>query len=111
MEFAAPSQSLCRTAEKNQRFPLNCVQVLARSCELPRKKRLHRQKQKHKCQQRFDIRRLAIYTDGAAFHTGQNLRRDRFIRDKLRTGSPPWTVVELRVQDLAKGGLLIQELM
>jgi hypothetical protein len=31
-------------------------------------------------------RRLAIYIDGAAFHTGRNLRRDRSIRERLRHG-------------------------
>ncbi len=51
-------------------------------------------------------RRLAIYVDGAAFHTGTNLRRDRYIRDRLRNGSPPWTVVELRANDLGRGAEL-----
>jgi hypothetical protein len=45
-------------------------------------------------------RRLAIYIDGAAYHRGANLRRDRAIRDRLRAGSPPWTVVELTAKDL-----------
>ncbi|MHB1161801.1 MAG: helicase-related protein [Chloroflexota bacterium] len=56
-------------------------------------------------------RRLAIYIDGAAFHTGANLRRDRFIRRRLREGNPPWRVVELRAADLAKGKGLVEELM
>ena len=47
-------------------------------------------------------RRLAIYIDGAAFHVGQRLRRDRFIRDRLRHGNPPWRVEELRAADLCK---------
>ena len=55
-------------------------------------------------------RRLAIYIDGAAFHTGQNLRRDRWIRDRLRNGTPPWTVVELRAADLAEGKALVEEI-
>ncbi len=55
-------------------------------------------------------RRLAIYVDGAAFHTGARLRRDRFIRNRLREGQPPWTVVELRAADLARGATLVQEL-
>ena len=55
-------------------------------------------------------RRLAIYIDGAAFHTGQNLRRDRWIRDRLRNGTPPWTVVELRAADLAQGKALVEEI-
>lgn len=47
-------------------------------------------------------KRLAIYIDGAAFHVGERLRRDRWIREKLRNGSPPWTVVELRAKDLSR---------
>ena len=45
-------------------------------------------------------KRIAIYIDGAQFHVGQNLRRDRFIRDKLRGLNPPWKVIELRIRDL-----------
>ncbi len=45
-------------------------------------------------------RRLAIYIDGVSFHTGRNLRRDRYIRDRLRNGNPAWNVVELHAQDL-----------
>jgi hypothetical protein len=55
-------------------------------------------------------RRLAIYVDGAAFHVGQNLRRDRYIRQRLRNGSPPWRIVELRSADLARGRSLVDEL-
>ncbi len=55
-------------------------------------------------------RRLAIYVDGAAFHTGARLRRDRIIRNRLREGSPTWNVVELRAADLARGAALVQEL-
>lgn len=43
---------------------------------------------------------IAIYVDGAAFHVGERLRRDRWIRERLRNGEPPWTVVELRAVDL-----------
>jgi superfamily II DNA/RNA helicase len=39
--------------------------------------------------------RTAIYVDGAAFHQGKYLRRDRFIRDRLRQGNLGWQVVEL----------------
>lgn len=45
-------------------------------------------------------RRIAIYIDGACFHTGVNLRRDRRIRERLRSGSPPWTVLEFGAKDL-----------
>jgi hypothetical protein len=55
-------------------------------------------------------RRLAIYVDGAAFHTGVNLRRDRYIRDRLRQGNPPWRVEELRAVDLGQGGALVARL-
>ncbi len=55
-------------------------------------------------------RRLAIYIDGAAFHVGQRLRRDRFIRERLRHGNPPWRVEELRAVDLAQGAALVEKL-
>lgn len=55
-------------------------------------------------------RRLAIYIDGAAFHVGAHLRRDRFIRDRLRHGDPPWRVEELRAADLALGEALVAQL-
>jgi replicative superfamily II helicase len=56
-------------------------------------------------------RRLAIYIDGAAFHVGARLRRDRIIRERLRAGSPPWRVVELRAHDLARGRSMVVELL
>ena len=61
----------------------------------------------------FGIRekRIAIYIDGAKFHVGQNLRRDKYIREKLRTGTNPWKVVELRASDLSKGKKLIEEII
>jgi hypothetical protein len=55
-------------------------------------------------------RRLAIYVDGAAFHIGARLRRDRIIRNRLREGPARWNVVELRAADLARGAALVQEL-
>lgn len=48
-------------------------------------------------------RRLAIYVDGAGFHVGKNLRRDRHIRARLRAAEPPWRVEELSAADLANG--------
>jgi hypothetical protein len=56
-------------------------------------------------------RRLAIYIDGAAFHIGPNLRRDRYIRERLRNGNPPWRVEELRAADLHQGVNLVQRLL
>lgn len=47
-------------------------------------------------------RRLAIYVDGASVHVGANVRRDRYIRERLRTMNPPWTVVELSARDLSR---------
>lgn len=55
-------------------------------------------------------RRLAIYIDGASFHVGMNLRRDRYIRDKLRNGDPSWRVEELKAQDLKEGAALVERL-
>jgi len=54
--------------------------------------------------------RLAIYIDGAAFHVGKNLRRDIFIRNRLRNGSPPWQIVELRAADLNRGESLVEHI-
>jgi len=56
-------------------------------------------------------RRLAIYIDGASFHIGPNLRRDRYIRNRLRNGSPPWRVMELRASDLNREGEIISEIL
>lgn len=56
-------------------------------------------------------RRLAIYVDGAAFHVGARLRRDRIIRNRLREGPARWKVVELRAADLARGEGLVRELL
>ena len=55
-------------------------------------------------------RRLAIYIDGASFHVGANLRRDRFIRNRLRQGSTAWRVEELRAGDLSRGAELARSL-
>ena len=56
-------------------------------------------------------RRLAIYIDSAAFHIGQHLRRDRFIRNRLRQGTPPWRIEELRAADLRQEGALVERLI
>ncbi len=45
-------------------------------------------------------KRIAIYIDSAAFHVGQNLRRDMYIRKRLVNMTPKWKVVELRAKDL-----------
>lgn len=44
--------------------------------------------------------RVLIYVDGAAFHRGGRLRRDRAIRRMLAQGSAAWQIVELRAADL-----------
>jgi hypothetical protein len=54
--------------------------------------------------------RVAIYVDGAAFHKGERLRRDRAIRERLRKGSLGWAVVELRAADLARGEALVKQI-
>jgi hypothetical protein len=56
-------------------------------------------------------KRLAIYIDSASFHVGGNLRRDHHIRNRLRNGSPPWQVVELRAKDLSEGETLVNRLI
>lgn len=45
--------------------------------------------------------KVLLYVDGAAFHTGSRLRRDRAIRQALQNGDAGWIVLELRAADLA----------
>ena len=47
--------------------------------------------------------RVAMYVDGAAFHKGENLRRDRYIRERLSTADPPWRVIEIGARDIEEG--------
>jgi hypothetical protein len=54
--------------------------------------------------------RIAIYVDGAAFHTGANLRRDRAIRRRLRELASAWRVVELTADSLRSPDAWLQEL-
>ena len=54
--------------------------------------------------------RLAIYIDGAAFHVGNNLRRDKFIRTRLQEANPPWQVIELTAKDLSSGKEVIENI-
>jgi len=44
---------------------------------------------------------VLVYVDGAAFHIGSRLRRDRAIRQALREGGAAWRIVELTARDLA----------
>ena len=44
---------------------------------------------------------ILIYIDGAAFHTGGRLRRDRTIRDALAAGNMGWRVVVFTAKDLS----------
>ncbi len=41
---------------------------------------------------------------------GASLRRDRYIRDRLRAATPPWRVEELTASDLAQGESLVTRL-
>ena len=45
-------------------------------------------------------RNVLIYIDGAAFHTGGRLRRDRAIRQSLVDGLSKWIVIECTGKDL-----------
>jgi hypothetical protein len=44
--------------------------------------------------------RTAVYVDGAVFHRGERLRRDRLIRQQLQGSDSPWTIVTLTARDL-----------
>jgi hypothetical protein len=48
-------------------------------------------------------RNTLIYIDGAAFHTGSRLRRDRAIRRALADGLNRWKVLEFTAKDLHAG--------
>jgi len=54
--------------------------------------------------------RVAIYIDGLSIHVGHVLRRDRRIRDRLRSADPPWSVVELTASDLSRPDEVIQHI-
>ena len=54
--------------------------------------------------------RIAIYVDGAAFHRGDRLRRDRVIRQRLQEGEEGWRVVEVRAKDLGRGGEVVDQI-
>lgn len=54
--------------------------------------------------------RIAIYVDSAAFHVGNNLRRDKVIRRRLQETNLSWQVVELTAKDLAKGEEVIKKI-
>ncbi len=56
-------------------------------------------------------KRIALYVDGACFHTGMNLRRDRRIRERLVAGEPQWKVMELKAKDLGRGAELVREIL
>ena len=43
---------------------------------------------------------ISDYGHDRGFLSGGRMRRDRWLREKLRTGTPPWTVVELRARNL-----------
>lgn len=55
-------------------------------------------------------KQVAVYVDGAAFHRGRRLRRDRIIRQRLREGNMGWMVVEVRAGDLSKGADLVSQI-
>jgi hypothetical protein len=46
--------------------------------------------------------KTAIYVDGAAFHQGKRMRRDKAIREKLRQGTAGWKVVEVTAKHLGQ---------
>ena len=54
---------------------------------------------------------ILIYIDGAAFHVGQRLRRDRTIRQSLSNGSAAWLVIEARAKDLRSPADFLKRVM
>lgn len=54
--------------------------------------------------------KVLIYVDGAAFHRGQRMRRDRIIRERMQSGNLGWQVVVLKAADLRRGGELVESL-
>lgn len=56
-------------------------------------------------------RRLAIYIDGANYHVGGNVRRDRFIRKSLADANPPWCVLEFGHQDFREVAAVIAKIL
>ncbi|MFY0576322.1 Zn-binding domain-containing protein [Cystobacter fuscus] len=54
--------------------------------------------------------RLVVYIDGAAFHRGQRLRRDRYIRERLQKGNKGWRIEVLGAADLSRGRALVEHL-
>jgi hypothetical protein len=53
------------------------------------------------------VARHLATTDGAAFHRGERLRRDRFIRKRLTVGTAGWRIVEVRAPDLKDEAALL----
>jgi len=51
--------------------------------------------------------KTAIYIDGASFHRGERLRRDRYIREKLRAGGAGWKVLAFGKADLVNAGAVV----
>lgn len=52
----------------------------------------------------FPDRRVAIYVDGVAFHTGDRKRRDRAIEARLQSMDRPWTVVRVKARAVYRQG-------
>ncbi len=48
----------------------------------------------------FPDQRVAIYVDGVAFHTGDRLRRDRTIEQRLQSMANPWKVLRVKAKDI-----------
>lgn len=55
--------------------------------------------------------RTAVYIDGAAFHRGERLRRDRAIRQRLQESDSPWEVITLTAASLNVNAVEFQRLL
>ena len=58
----------------------------------------------------FPEKRIAIYVDGAAFHTADRLRRDSAIERRLQNMTPPWKVVRMRARDMTRFDEVVRDL-
>ena len=51
-----------------------------------------------------------VHIDGAAFHHGERLRRDSYIRERLAAGTAGWRVVAFGAKDLKDEGRVVGDL-
>jgi hypothetical protein len=55
----------------------------------------------------FPEKRVAIYVDGVAFHTGDRKRRDKAIEARLQSMGKPWMVVRIKAREAYRDGEMV----